>query len=349
VAIAITFALGLLVWRKVRAGDWLPVFLLAWFGIVILPVLPLKNHFTEYYVLVPSIGFAILAAWAIAQAKGVSRAAASVLAGLYTVLSISDIHLAEKFNYDRSRPGKYLVLGLESLPKQQAGEKILLAGIDNDLFWRSVYPDPFRLIGITQIYLAPGSEKDIEPHPEWGGISRFLIRPEDAVLALKSHQAMVVQLEGKRLRDVTDLYLPKLQQQLDNRRVDFVDVADNQYAASLGSGWYPPESGFRWMAKTAAVRIAHPGKPGQKLKVSGYAPAVAIANGPLQVTLRAGGVVIGTATLKVPDQHFNLEFQLPPELIGGSTMDLEIEVSRTLQVPGDTRVLGLVFGTFTLQ
>jgi hypothetical protein len=348
--LAITVVLLWFVFHKVRHGDRTALFLLVWFVVVISPVLPLKNHFTEYYVLAPTIGLSILGAWAIAEARGTYRAAAFALTGLYFVLSISDIHIAERYNYEQSRPGKYLVQSLETFPNA-ASKKFLLTGIDNDLFWRAVYPDPFRLIGIRQIYLVPGSEKGIEPHPEWGGIGRFIITPEDAVLALKSHQAIVVQLDGKRLRDVTDAYLSKLQEQLDRREVDFVDVADPLYMSNLGGGWYPAESGFRWMAKTAVVRIARPGKPGQKLKITGYSPAVALAQGPLEVEFRSGEILIGKSRLKVRDEHFTLEFPLPAELVGtgSGTMELAIQVSRTVQVPGDTRELGLVFGTFTLE
>ena len=67
------------------------------------------------------------------------------------------------------------------------------------------------------------------------------------------------------------------------------------------------------------------------------------------VSFSAGGVAIGTATLKKPDEQFELQFTVPSELVGSSTMEIEIEVSRPIQVAGDTRSLGLTFGTFTLQ
>ena len=55
-----TVGLAAFVYRKVRNGEWAAAFLAAWFVIVLLPLLPLKNHFTEYYLTVPSIGLAIL-------------------------------------------------------------------------------------------------------------------------------------------------------------------------------------------------------------------------------------------------------------------------------------------------
>jgi hypothetical protein len=282
------------------------------------------------------------------ETRGLTAAIALTLAALYLTVSIADIHSAEKFFYARSRRVKYLVTGLASLPKAQADKKLLLAGIDNDLFWSGLYGDPFRLIGIRQVYILPGSEKDIDPHPEWGGISRYVMGPTEAVLAVKSHQAVVLQLKGRRLLDVTNLYLPKLEQALNGKSFDWVDVVDPQYADRLGPTWYPAEAGFRWMPKTASVKIARPSKAGQVLKVKGYCPAAVVAAGPLEVSFRADGILIGKASLKNPDT-FELQFPLPVQLAGESMMELQIEVSRTTQVAADPRVFGLTFGTFTVE
>lgn len=345
--ISISLALALFAWRKLRQGQRAPIFMLAWFLIVILPVLPLRNHVTEYYVTVPAIGLAMLGAWAIGESRGVFRTVAGGLAGLYLVLSIADIHRADKFIYGLGRNAKYLVGGVESLSKQQSAQEFFFAGIDNMTFWTAIYPNPFRLIGVSHVYLVPGSENGIDTHPEWGGLSPYTISAADAVVALKSRQGIVVRLEDRRLRDVTGLYLPGLEERA-GREIDFVNVADSRFANRIGGGWYPVEGQFRWMGKTAGVKLPRPRKSGQVLKIAGFCPDVVLAQGPLQVSFRADGVTLGTETLKEPNQ-FSFEFKLPPELIGTSTMDLEIEVSRTVQVPNDPRTFGLVFGTFTLE
>ncbi len=346
VVAAISLALALFAWRIIRRGNWLPVFLVGWFVLFVLPLLPLKNHFTEYYVTVPSIGLVILGAWAIAESRGLMLALTVALTGLYLTVSIADIYSAEKYNYDQCRRVKYLVKAFESLPKGLATKKIFLAGVDSQLFWSAVYGDPFRLIGVTEVHLVPGSEKDIDR--QWGDISHFIVNPNEAVLAIKTNQAVVLQLEGRRLRDVTDLYRPKLERALNGKTVDWVDVGDPQYANRLGPTWYPLEAGFRWMPKTASVKIARPTKAGQVLKVTGYCPATVLANGPLEVLFRADAVTIGKASLKQAEQ-FEFKFPLPSELEGGSMMEIEIEVSRTTQVERDPRVFGLTFGTFTLE
>jgi hypothetical protein len=346
--LAFTLALVLFAVSKLRRRQWLPAFLVAWFLVVILPLLPLRNHFTEYYVTVPAMGLVMLGAWAIAEARGAALFIAIGLAAVYLAVSIEDNRTAERFYYDRSRKMKYLITALQSLPKADAGKKILLAGVDNSFFWSGFFDDPFRLIGLRQIYLTPGSEQSIDAHPEWGGIGRFIIRPENALSAMKNGTGVVYQLDGRRLRDVTATRLTALSEYVATHS-QYVDVGDSSYQNRLGPSWYPPEHGSRWMPKTATVQVPGPRNAGQVLEVTGYCPAALLAKGPLEISFSADGVKIGTQTLTTPDKSFDLQFPLPSQLVGKENVEIEIEVSRTVQVPQDPRELGLIFGTFRIK
>jgi hypothetical protein len=104
------------------------------------------------------------------------------------------------------------------------------------------------------------------------------------------------------------------------------------------------------MPKTATVKIAGPRKAGQILEVTGYCPFAVVAQGPLEVSFRADGIHFGSASLTRPNQHFDLKLPLPSTLIGRPLIELEIEVSRTIQPGGtDPRTLGLVLQTFTIK
>ena len=73
---------------------FLPLFLVGWFIIILGPLLPLHNHLTEYYIAIPAIGFAMLAAYAcsIAWRQGKLIAlAAGALVLLYAVPSASAV------------------------------------------------------------------------------------------------------------------------------------------------------------------------------------------------------------------------------------------------------------------
>lgn len=346
-----TAALAAFVYRKVRNGEWLALFLGAWFVIVLLPLLPFKNHFTEYYVMVPALGLAILGAWAIASSRhALTLGAAAVIAIGYLTLSITDARMAEKYYYNNARRLKYLIKGLESQQKTHPREIVVLGGIDNDLFWSGFCDDPFRLLGLYHTYLVPASAKVIDPHPEWGcNTSRFFVNLDDAVPMLRNGRGVVFYLEGRRLRDVTPQYLKAVAADYADRHPDFIDVSDPMFQNRLGPTWYPAERGYRWMPKVATLKIHGPTKNGQILEASGYCPAAVLAQGPLQVSFRADGAALGTATLTQPDQLFALKFPWPAALIGRPTVELEIEVSRTLQPPGENRPLGLVFTTFTIK
>jgi hypothetical protein len=54
--------------------------------------------------------------------------------------------------------------------------------------------------------------------------------------------------------------------------------------------------------------------------------------------------------VRKPDEQFALDFAIPVGLVGQEWMEITIEVSRVLRRGGgDTRELGMVFGTFALK
>jgi len=350
VAVLITLALATFVYRKLRSREWLPIFLLAWFVVFLIPVLPLANHFAEYYLVVPSIGLAILAAWALSgRTRPVALGIAVVLTGLYLTVSIADTLMTEQYRYTRSRRMKYLIKGLESRPKVEAN-KVLLTGIDNELYWTGFCDDPFRLLGISQIYLTPGSEKKIDPHPETGcDNQRYTISFDDTVVALRRGEAVVYALDGRRLRDVTPEYFAAVSAEFTASHPDFVDLGDPLYQSRLGPTWYQPEKDFRWMPKSATLKIGGPKQAGQVLEVTGYCPAAVVAEAPQEVSLRADGIPFGKATLKDPDKRFTLDFPLPNELVGKPTIVISIQLSHSIRAGEDKRPLGLIFATFTIK
>ncbi len=70
--LAIAMALGVVAFAAYQAwrGAVLGVFLLAWFAITLGPYLPLPDHRLDYYLVLPGIGIAMLAGWAVSLAFG---------------------------------------------------------------------------------------------------------------------------------------------------------------------------------------------------------------------------------------------------------------------------------------
>ena len=343
-AVAAALAAGA-VFMLVRRGR-VAVWCVGWFVLVLLPVLPLSGHFSEYYVTIPAIGLAILGGWAVSLYPRV----AGLLAASYLMVSISDIHVTDRFQYERARKLKRIVTGLDQAREQVAGKKVLLAGVDSDLFWSGFYDDPFRLLGIDQLYLTPGSEGAIEKHPEWGGIARFTIPLETAYAALDRREAVVFEVRADgTLDEVTPTYKVVAGAAYLAEHRGFVDVGNALYAGRLKEGWYNAENGFRWMGKRAVVEMGGPATAKQRLVISGYCPAVAVAKGPVTLTVSVNGKPGGRAQLLKADQPFTWTMDLPPYLVGAYAMQVAVEVDRTIKIGSDVRPLGMIFGTFKLQ
>jgi hypothetical protein len=352
-AIAITAWLVFFAAKKARERDWLPLLLLGCFFVLLLPVLPFKNHFTEYYVISPSIGLSILMALAIvsvwrSQSKAL-RAGAVILTALYLVVSISDSYIVHEYYYRRGRGLHHLIDALAAERKTVRAPVVLLSGIDSDCFWSGFPDDVFRLIGVSEVYLVPGTEGGIDRHPEWGGISRFVISRKDAWQALRDKRAEVYALDGRRLKRLTSDYQQRLGQQYLAEHPNFADAGDPLFASRLGPTWYAEENGFRWMPKTATIHLAAPKTANPILLVTGYTPDAVVSKQPQEVAFRANGRKVGSLELKIAGEHFEHEFPLPADLAGKSDVELSIEVAHTVEAPGETRTFGLVFGTFTIR
>jgi hypothetical protein len=273
---------------------------------------------------------------------------AAVLAVVYLVVSIADLRLADRYFYERARRMKKLVLGLQADRSDYTGKTVLLSGVDNDLFWSGFFDDPFRLIGIRRIYLTPGSEKAIDPHPEWGGIQRYVLSL-DSVMEALADKAVVFAVEQEGVEDITDGYRSIAAAQYAAAHKDFVDVGQPMYEDRLGPGWYPVENGFRWIAKSASVTMAGPQSASQRLLISGYCPGAVVEKGPLELRVLVNGAKVGSKAFMSPGERFALDLPVPVPVAGQASITVTVEVDHTMTVPSDTRALGLIFGTFRIK
>jgi hypothetical protein len=318
---------------KLRAGDNRGVFCIAWYLAVIAPVLPLRDHLTEYYVMLPLVGLCWLGGWA-----------AVGLAGLYVFMTTPEAWAASKWNYDRTVRVRNLVQGVAGARLQHPKKAILLEGVDSDLFWNAVLDRPFRLIDIYDIYLAPGSEKNIEAHPELGDIAPYLLPSAVAARALERDELVVYDVRGPKLRNITRLWAATAPPVEIPARID---AASPLTSFLLGPEWYASDGTHRWMPGRATIRIAGPKRNGASLVLTGNCPAEHLAAGPITVTVVAGGGV--AAQREIRQSAFELTFPLPITLTGEPEIRVEIYVSRTFRPTADPRDLGLAFGTFEVR
>ena len=351
---AIILAAALLAFAayRIRQRDWRAAFLLGWFVVALAPVLPLANHPAEYYTAVPAIGVCILGGWAISECwrRGFAwRAGAAALVLLYAVGNYGEIRSITRWRYVSSRRLEAFLGRLDEQWRRNPRSLVLLSNVDRNLFTIGFIDNPFRLYGLPRPYLTPGSEQELAAPTPPRGIEEFTTTAADIAPAIASHNALVLAVSDTAVRDITGVYRAKIAAAPMPGGTTRVDVGQPAAAMMVGPTWYPPESGFRWMPKQATVRLAGPGAMGQRLYVSGYAPAVVMAHGPVHLTVSVAGRRLDTRTVDKADAPFEFDFALPADLVGKPAVEIGLEVDHVSVAPGDARSLGLIFGVFEIR
>ncbi|HKW97876.1 MAG TPA: hypothetical protein VJN43_09075 [Bryobacteraceae bacterium] len=338
--------------RRARARDWLPVFCLSWFVIVIAPLVPLRDHVSDYYVALPAIGPAILAGYALVHAwrRPVAwKAVMAVVTAAYVVSMTRVDRRSVRYRLDASKAVERLVLGVERAHELYPRKTILLDGVDSTLFWTAVWHHPFAALGISSVYLTPGSESRIEARPSEGRVTDYVMPPGPLFQGLREDQIVVYRAGGARLKNITTPYTLARIAQINRDLPHRVDVGNPAMAYLLGPQWYDPEGDHRWMPKRATLRMAGPQSPGEKLLVAGRCSEAELAQGAVKVRVSVDGMSLPEARLGQHDADFHLMFNLPNQLVGRKQVEITVETSRTFHVPGDVRELGLSFGIFEIR
>ncbi len=335
-------------WRIGRVA-W---FLMAWFLITLAPILPLRDHITNYYLAIPTLGLASVLALGAPTAWG--RAGGrfrpillTIPAILYLLIQVPAARLASRWNFEQSLEVRTLVLGTLRAHELHPGKSILLAHVAPDIYALAVAHSPFHAAGFDQAYLSP--ETDFETYPGLVPPSHFVLPSGPTLNGLLSGQIEVYEPAGERIRNITASYRRWARKNISNSFPSRVDVGIPAMTYLLGSTWYPLEGSHRWMPKTATIRIAAPRTLKQNLVITGYCPQDQTRLGPLKVHFSIDGKEVSGEDFVKPEVPFTRIVSVPSEVIGKSSMEVGIEVDRTFQGgPGD-RPLGLAFGVFEIR
>jgi hypothetical protein len=345
----ILLALALFTVRRARRGETTALFCWLWFAALLAPVLPLTRHLTDYYLTLPAIGIAILGAWGLIaawRAGTVYRAAAAALLAIY-FSALPAMWSAARSRYLLTKRIESMVLGAVRARELHPDRTIVLTGVDDALFWNGILDHPFRVAGVSDVYIAPADEARLTQHPELGKTSEFVL-PEPAMIdGLKKGSVVVYSAAGQRLRNVTAEFAFRA----DTRETAplRVDVANELLDGLLGEGWYELEQTHRWMAERATLRIGGPKSAAQRLYVSGYCPPGQLAKGALPLAIRVAGERLAPVAIQPGTETFRFDFAIPEAAVGKSSIEVAIEVARTFQEEGAGRKLGLAFGVFEIR
>jgi hypothetical protein len=334
----------LVFFARLRAGRSAALFCVAWYLVTLAPMLPLRDHMTEYYPYIPVIGLAWLGGWGLVEAwrRGPGgRVTAIGLAALYAALMLPRTVTASEWNHRLSVKTRDLVEGVARAHELHPGEAILLYGADDEQFLNAIQQKPFPLIGMNNVYLAPGSEKHIAESPGWGRVEDYILAPGIAARALDLGELQVYDVSGGVLRNITTDYSDTLP---DSGLPLRISAGDPLTDYLLGPEWYDVDVNHRWMPKRATLRMGGPAEPGKKLYLSGHAPD---ALGAVEVTVTVDGAPLPPQTVR--PGPFDAVFPLPDSVVGKREMLVAVEVSRTFRPPEDPRELGLSFGVFEVR
>jgi hypothetical protein len=164
---------------KLRRRDWIAGFFAAWFLIVLAPLLPLRDHISDYYLTVPLLGLAMWGGWALVSAwnYGVpGRIVGAALLGIYLGVSIPVGRATTVSFYNRSQKIRVMLASIVRQSRSQQGKTVLLTGVDPDMFASALYHRPLRLYGIEDVHVVSGQ-----------------LSPEEDQ-ALRDHRAVVYDL-----------------------------------------------------------------------------------------------------------------------------------------------------------
>jgi len=341
---------GFVGWQSWKR-NFLPLFLLGWFLVVLGPLLPLHNHVTDYYLFIPAIGVAMLAAYGVTLSWRLgwgAVACAGLLVALYMFPSISMVRAGMRILYERGDQARALVQSVAYAKKIHPGKAILLKGVDDKLFWGAIYDSPFRILGWNDVFVTMESRWQIyDPH--FTNIDHYFLQRSATLSLVKSDGAIVYDVEGRQLRNVTPLYTLWEQSEPAPPLDPLIDLGVPFYSDQLGQGWYERERGYRWSGQHAVVYLPGPASAAGKLEVRGFVTADMVKSGPVHLTLTINGRPEPVETLSAADADFIFSYDIPSDLIGQPKMEIAVNVDRTTTPPGEGRLLGVPIGMFVIR
>jgi hypothetical protein len=197
--------LGFLLWAVIKR-QWVTLFFAAWFVIVLSPLLPLRDHITDCYLTIPTLGLAMWGAQALVAGwrNGIASRAAAVLAMvIYLGVNIPVAHINAQSFHDNSQRIRTMLDSIVDRTSGEPGKIILLEGVSRDLFWDSIWSRPFRLFNRNEVYmiLEDGADVLAVLPPELR--TQFFLTRAEALTAMDEKRAALFDVAQPAVRPVT--------------------------------------------------------------------------------------------------------------------------------------------------
>jgi hypothetical protein len=162
-ALMTALTLGLLAWLlwQLRQKNWKAIIGPAWFLIVLAPLLPLKDHLSDYYLTIPVAGLALWGAMALTDANTHVRTTAYALFIAYAAVNIPLANLNVNVLTTQSHKIESLIDGVVAQSHLHPGSPIVLTGVAPEMFWSALVHRPFRLYGLDDVHIASTNRQSL--------------------------------------------------------------------------------------------------------------------------------------------------------------------------------------------
>ncbi len=343
----------LIIWLALRRSPLRPVawFAAAWFGITITPVLPLRDHVTDYYLTLPVMGLAMLLGALMAAHPKLAAAPVA----LYLAMMLPAASVGTRWYADRSQHVRTLVLGVMRGREQHPGQAILLDGVDDELYSTAIAHSAFQSVGVPEVYLTPDALHQIQAPGNLLSVATFALPAGPALRGLATEQIVVYragpeEMQRGRLRNVTSIYEQTARERLTDEVPERVDVGNRLDGYLVGPGWYAREDDHRWMSARGTVRVGYRGgDPGAKLELTGWCPVEQVRSGALHMKVYVNGIEAGEESFSQPELPFHRLVEIPGAARVQGSMKVMVVVDRSFRPPQDDRNLALAFGVFEIR
>ena len=195
------FTLAVLGWTAIafRRGNRLPLFGLVWFVVTLGPILPLREHISDYYLALPLAGIAMVLCSALELVR--VRPVGLAFLALYCALQLPVIEAASRFQRTSGERYKRVILGVAAMRERDPQRGILLVGADPFFLGNVMRNNGFWAFGCDRIYLDPAEVK-----PENPDLHHYMLEPEAIRREIDRGRLRVITVAGDKLTDITATY-----------------------------------------------------------------------------------------------------------------------------------------------
>lgn len=341
VALLSAALLGLVLWSAWRR-EFAPLFFLSWFFVTLAPVLPLKLHRSDYYLLSPAAGLAAcLAASTVFAWKRRRLAGIAVLAlsSLQAAIHVPIIRSQIEWFARRSEEIQKVVLGAEAASRRHSGKLILLTGVSDLLFYEAVYDRAFQVFGAPVLLAPHGGPPGIETAiPDW---TEFVMPEAAARAAIRSQRAVVYDASRPKLLNVNRFFRTEVSAHWSEDPPRRVEPARPGFEGFLGDGWLESVGDLRWTARGATAYIRGPERANQQLWLWIYCRPEHTRDGALPVKVSINGNLLKELAITSAGRLLTLTLPLPAGVIGDRRIEVRLESGREVVLPGTDTSVGV--------